>query len=202
METAEHELRRAFLAKWKRSPAASDQPCSSAARARARAGVLRMDSLAARIDCAVRAGDIQSILASRTIWICASCYSCTTRCPAGIKVTDIIYALKRNGAGARHPAVALPHVRGGRVVPGPGQPLRPHDEPRFMLGFYRRAGFGGRSRRCRWRCGCFSGRIGIKASRIKGLDQLRKIHAPGRAAGDRRGARGDRAKSRRSATAW
>lgn len=42
-----------------------------------------------------RAGDIESILASRTIWICASCYACTVRCPSGIKVTDILYALKR-----------------------------------------------------------------------------------------------------------
>src|SRR5574341_563428 len=42
-----------------------------------------------------RAGDIESILRSRTIWICASCYACTTRCPAGIKITDILYALKR-----------------------------------------------------------------------------------------------------------
>jgi heterodisulfide reductase subunit C len=42
-----------------------------------------------------RAGDLDSILRSRTIWICASCYACTVRCPAGIKVTDLIYALKR-----------------------------------------------------------------------------------------------------------
>lgn len=42
-----------------------------------------------------RAGDIESILNSRTIWICASCYACTVRCPMGIKVTDILYALKR-----------------------------------------------------------------------------------------------------------
>lgn len=42
-----------------------------------------------------RAGDLESILKSRTIWICASCYACTVRCPVGIKVTDILYALKR-----------------------------------------------------------------------------------------------------------
>jgi heterodisulfide reductase subunit C len=38
---------------------------------------------------------MESILRSRTIWICASCYACTVRCPAGIKITDLIYALKR-----------------------------------------------------------------------------------------------------------
>ncbi|MCD4769494.1 MAG: 4Fe-4S dicluster domain-containing protein, partial [Bacteroidales bacterium] len=42
-----------------------------------------------------RAGDIEAILNSKTIWICASCYSCQSRCPSLIKVTEIIYALKR-----------------------------------------------------------------------------------------------------------
>ena len=42
-----------------------------------------------------RAGEIEAILRSRAIWICASCYMCTTRCPQNIKITDILYALKR-----------------------------------------------------------------------------------------------------------
>lgn len=42
-----------------------------------------------------RAGDMERILSSRTIWICASCYSCTVRCPQGVQITDILYALKR-----------------------------------------------------------------------------------------------------------
>ena len=42
-----------------------------------------------------RAGRIEEILRSRTIWICASCYMCTTRCPQQIKITDLLYALKR-----------------------------------------------------------------------------------------------------------
>lgn len=42
-----------------------------------------------------RAGHLKEILNSRTIWICASCYSCTVRCPVGIRVTDTLYALKR-----------------------------------------------------------------------------------------------------------
>jgi heterodisulfide reductase subunit C len=42
-----------------------------------------------------RAGELETIMKSRTIWICASCYACTTRCPSGIKITDIVYALKR-----------------------------------------------------------------------------------------------------------
>jgi heterodisulfide reductase subunit C len=42
-----------------------------------------------------RAGEIESVLRSNTIWICASCYACTVRCPAGIKITDMMYAFKR-----------------------------------------------------------------------------------------------------------
>jgi quinone-modifying oxidoreductase, subunit QmoC len=42
-----------------------------------------------------RAGRIEDILQSRSIWLCASCYSCTVRCPADIRVTDMMYALKR-----------------------------------------------------------------------------------------------------------
>ncbi len=42
-----------------------------------------------------RAGDLETLLNSKTIWTCASCYACQTRCPTLIKVTDIIYALKR-----------------------------------------------------------------------------------------------------------
>jgi heterodisulfide reductase subunit C len=48
-----------------------------------------------------RAGQIEEILRSRTIWICASCYMCTTRCPQGIKITDLLYALKRTAMDAK-----------------------------------------------------------------------------------------------------
>ena len=36
----------------------------------------------------------EEVLKSKTLWDCASCYSCSARCPKGIKITDIIYALK------------------------------------------------------------------------------------------------------------
>lgn len=42
-----------------------------------------------------RAGRLEELLQSRTIWICASCYSCRVRCPQGILVTDLLYGLKR-----------------------------------------------------------------------------------------------------------
>ena len=43
-----------------------------------------------RIFAMVRAGMKHEVLTSLTPWVCASCYSCTVKCPAGI-----MYALKR-----------------------------------------------------------------------------------------------------------
>lgn len=57
-----------------------------------------------------RAGEMETIMKSRTIWICASCYSCTTRCPSGIRITDIMYALKRT-AMENHRVCNAPQVQ-------------------------------------------------------------------------------------------
>ena len=58
-----------------------------------------------------RAGEMEAIMKSRTIWICASCYACTTRCPSGIKITDIIYALKRTAMGNKYSSPEASHVQ-------------------------------------------------------------------------------------------
>jgi heterodisulfide reductase subunit C len=42
-----------------------------------------------------RAGLERDVLESATPWLCASCYECQVRCPREIKVTDVMYALKR-----------------------------------------------------------------------------------------------------------
>ncbi len=43
----------------------------------------------------INANDRNAVLAANTMWACVSCYSCTTRCPQNIPITDIIYTLKR-----------------------------------------------------------------------------------------------------------
>ncbi len=43
----------------------------------------------------VREGFKDDVLTCRTIWICVSCYNCTVDCPRKIKITDVMYALKR-----------------------------------------------------------------------------------------------------------
>jgi len=46
---------------------------------------------------ALRAGMLDRVLNSNTVWMCVSCYSCAVRCPAGIPFTDVMYELKRLG---------------------------------------------------------------------------------------------------------
>lgn len=60
-----------------------------------------MDFSPRRIVAAFRAGRLDEVLASSSMWLCVSCYSCTVRCPAGIPFTDLMYELKRLGAELR-----------------------------------------------------------------------------------------------------
>ncbi len=54
-----------------------------------------MDYTPRKVIAMVRAGFRDEVLSNSTVWLCASCYSCTVECPKGIKITDIMYALKR-----------------------------------------------------------------------------------------------------------
>ena len=56
-----------------------------------------MDYTPREIIASLRAGQLDKVLMSNTVWLCASCYHCTVRCPSGIKLTDIMYELKRLG---------------------------------------------------------------------------------------------------------
>jgi len=54
-----------------------------------------MDLTPRRVIAMTRAGLERDVLESATPWLCASCYECQVRCPREIKVTDVMYALKR-----------------------------------------------------------------------------------------------------------
>ncbi len=43
----------------------------------------------------IKNGFKEEALKSFTIWLCPSCYTCQVRCPSKIKITDVMYALKR-----------------------------------------------------------------------------------------------------------
>lgn len=54
-----------------------------------------MDYPPRKIMAMVKNGFKEEALESFTIWLCSSCYTCQVRCPAKIKITDVMYALKR-----------------------------------------------------------------------------------------------------------
>jgi heterodisulfide reductase subunit C len=56
---------------------------------------VHMDLTPRRVIALTRAGLERDVLESATPWLCASCYECQVRCPRDIKVTEVMYALKR-----------------------------------------------------------------------------------------------------------
>lgn len=56
---------------------------------------LYMDYTPRKLMAMVKAGFKDEALRSHTIWLCSSCYSCTVMCPSQIKITDVMYSLKR-----------------------------------------------------------------------------------------------------------
>ncbi len=42
----------------------------------------------------IRAGFRKAALSSNTPWMCVSCYHCVVRCPQGVHIADVMYALK------------------------------------------------------------------------------------------------------------
>jgi heterodisulfide reductase subunit C2 len=69
-----------------------------------------MDLLPDQVVRLVSLGQQETVLKSQTIWVCASCETCTTRCPNGVKIAELIDGLKelaiRTGV-----AIAQPQVR-------------------------------------------------------------------------------------------
>jgi heterodisulfide reductase subunit C len=49
----------------------------------------------------INAGEVERVLSANTMWVCVSCYFCTTRCPQSIPITDIMYTLKRMSIARR-----------------------------------------------------------------------------------------------------
>ncbi len=67
-----------------------------------------MDHTPRQLFAMIRAGDRDEVLKSNTPWYCAACYTCMVRCPQQVRVTDLMYTLKRmsTAAGLGHDTVA------------------------------------------------------------------------------------------------
>ena len=137
-----------------------------------------MDITPRQVIAMFRAGAIGELLESRTIWLCASCYHCTLRCPAQIQITDLIYALKRiaieEGIFPKRFPVHVMSETFTRNVKRYGRNYEVGLLLRYFLGTKpmglfarRRAGYA------LWR----HGRIKLRPDKIKDIEQLRKIIA-------------------------
>ena len=60
-----------------------------------------MDYSPVQIIHAIRLGLDDLALTSRTIWLCASCETCTTRCPQNVEVAKVMDAAKIIGPNRR-----------------------------------------------------------------------------------------------------
>ena len=58
-------------------------------------------------------GQREAVLACRTIWVCAACETCTTRCPNDVRIAELMDCLKemalREGVAASQPRILALH---------------------------------------------------------------------------------------------
>lgn len=136
-----------------------------------------MDYSPREIIAALRAGMLDRVINSNTVWMCVSCYSCTVRCPAGIPFTDVMYELKRlevekglskdTHAKAMAKAFADTVDRHGRNV-----------EPELLRRYYLRTNpFQALAQMPLALKLFFRGRLEILPRKIKGLDGFHKMMA-------------------------
>ena len=85
-----------------------------------------MDLLPHQVIRSVMFNQKERVLSSKTIWVCASCETCTTRCPNDIDIAKVMDVLRQmqieGGREAREPKVPVFHrafldsiIKGGRV---------------------------------------------------------------------------------------
>jgi len=135
-----------------------------------------MDYSPREIFAALRAGMLDRVLGSNTVWMCTSCYYCTVRCPQEIKITDIMYELKRLAIecdlfprGERAPVMAGIFKN---LVDQYGR----NQEMNLMVRYYLRTGVGQMFKSAtRGMALMRKGRMSLAIHKVKGMEQLRKI---------------------------
>jgi len=78
--------------------------------------VSAMDIFPHRVLRLAQLGLVEELLHSRTLWICASCQTCDSRCPREVDIPKVIEALRllllrRKGGNRLHPAGLTARVR-------------------------------------------------------------------------------------------
>ncbi len=136
----------------------------------------QMDHAPRKIFSLIRAGFRDEVLESNTIWLCSSCYSCAVRCPKEIKITDVMYALKRlsirEGKSKRGRKSTILSKNFIRMISKYGR----NHETELMTRYILQAEPFNALNFVPQGIKLFSrGRLPVMPHRIKNLDQLRKI---------------------------
>lgn len=115
----------------------------------------------------IRHGLKDKVLSTSTIWICASCYACTTRCPRGIDIPILMSNLKRLAMEEKVPAKIRTkpvfHRAFMEVIQKYGRMYEPElflkvADKRDLLGLFHNASLGFRLMR--------KGKVGFKPPRV------------------------------------
>jgi heterodisulfide reductase subunit C len=72
--------------------------------------VSQMDILPNQIIRLAQLGFKEELLESKSIWVCASCYTCNVRCPKGIKIAEVMEALRQVLLRKRRDHVEIPKL--------------------------------------------------------------------------------------------
>lgn len=54
----------------------------------------RMDLTPRSLVLMVQRGEWETVIKSNTLWLCSSCHTCTSRCPRGVRPSEVIEAVK------------------------------------------------------------------------------------------------------------
>jgi len=136
-----------------------------------------MDYPPRKIISMIKNGFKEEVLKSFTIWLCPSCYTCQVRCPSKIKITDVMYALKRKAIEEKifpsHFLIPVLAKEMHRIIAKNGRNselwlvLNMYLKSKKPLGLLKMAPLGLSLMK--------TGRMSIKAEKIKNKKQLRTL---------------------------
>lgn len=69
-----------------------------------------MDILPNQVIRYAQLGFKEELLESRSVWVCASCYTCNVRCPKGIKIAEVMEAVRQILLRKRKDHVEVPRL--------------------------------------------------------------------------------------------